>query len=388
MNFSHTELIRRTAIANIVLPLLAATLLMACAGGGSGGDQPAPDKTFFPTAADDFDKGGDINRDPANASAIVVGRTYKGTIFPQGDLDWMKVSLKAGTAYEVVVDHQCPTCGTETRLFGMDAATEVGERNNYYDSTNRIKFTPATSGTYFLRITYQTLDNRQDSGVSNYWVNVHKFVDADGDGVSSWFDCDDKNSSINIWGNDIAGDGVDQDCSGADALVVSEPDRFEPDDNSPATTTSTLPLGGYLTYQMFNVLRLIPEDRFGHTFTAGDVDWYKVTVPAGHHYFITAAAADGFWDYSVYQMDGVTPASLENNDSHDQTFMVKIFSAGAHFYIPYLVDFGTDADGDGYTSQNQDIARDCDDGNPGIHPYATEIPGNGIDENCSYSSTD
>ena len=45
-----------------------------------------------------------------------------------------------------------------------------------------------------------------------------------------------------------------------------------------------------------------------------------------------------------------------------------------------------DADADGYSfpeAFGQYIVPDCNDSNPAIHPGATEIPGNGIDENCT-----
>lgn len=389
--------LRPTLAPTSAFIIALAMLLTACGGGGdsSSNDVPEPDKTFYPTAVDDFDKNGDLNRDAAHATAINVNHTYKGTIFPRGDLDWLKLHLNAGTTYEVVVDHQCPTCGTTTHLYGSDGVTAVGDTNNSYLQANRIKFTPATSGTYFLQISYQTLDNRQDWGVSNYWLNVHPFVDADSDDVSSWFDCNEHDAAISIWGDDIAGDGIDQDCTGADRPLASAPDSFEPDDNSPATTTSSLPMANYQPDQMFRLLRMLPENKFVHTFTTGDVDWYRVTVPAGHLYAISVLLADGNWDSAAYQADGVTPASLHNASSQDQTVFLKIFpdvsvgaQYGAHIYLPVLIDYGTDNDGDGYYSQGQDILRDCDDNNAAIRPNATEIPGNGIDEDCRYAATD
>ena len=38
----------------------------------------------------------------------------------------------------------------------------------------------------------------------------------------------------------------------------------------------------------------------------------------------------------------------------------------------------SDDDGDGFS----EYGEDCDDANDQIHPNATEIPGNGVDEDC------
>ena len=59
----------------------------------------------------------------------------------------------------------------------------------------------------------------------------------------------------------------------------------------------------------------------------------------------------------------------------------------------FLTDRCFDEDGDGYTKYSNatgcvNPGLDCNDFVPGINPAATEIPGNGIDEDCSPEGTD
>jgi hypothetical protein len=60
-----------------------------------------------------------------------------------------------------------------------------------------------------------------------------------------------------------------------------------------------------------------------------------------------------------------------------------------------LVNFAlvADADGDGYSfpvplAPYNTTAADCDDSNPNVHPGATEIPGNGLDDDCNPATPD
>jgi len=55
---------------------------------------------------------------------------------------------------------------------------------------------------------------------------LRKLTDRDHDGFSAWFgggDCNDQEAKINPAGDDVPGNGVDEDCSGRDAVRVEEP---------------------------------------------------------------------------------------------------------------------------------------------------------------------
>lgn len=100
-------------------------------------------------------------------------------------------------------------------------------------------------------------------------------------------------------------------------------------------------------------------------------------------------ALDGHGIYSMLDMDGGQPTGLDACRGHsDETrgYHYHMDAPGSNNFInclhgAYATVTGSpaviDKDNDGYRME-----VDCDDNNPNIHPGATEIDGNLIDENC------
>ncbi|WP_437534458.1 putative metal-binding motif-containing protein [Sorangium sp. So ce726] len=61
----------------------------------------------------------------------------------------------------------------------------------------------------------------------------------------------------------------------------------------------------------------------------------------------------------------------------------------ACYGMPPCDEPATDSDGDGYqaTCEGYGPEEDCDDGNPAIHPGATDVAGDSIDQDCSGDDT-
>lgn len=47
-----------------------------------------------------------------------------------------------------------------------------------------------------------------DYGVSAYALSAHTFTDADNDGASTYYDCNDNDPTIYTWAEEIAVDGI------------------------------------------------------------------------------------------------------------------------------------------------------------------------------------
>ena len=238
-------------------------------------------------------------------------------------------------------------------------------------------------------------------------------IDNDGDGYTeNQGDCNDADSSINPGATDVCGDGIDQDCSGADVVC--------PDDNSlireaqageligdfeiisdPMASSGTyvyVPNGvgtrmdgpdeTHKIIYSFNLLKAGTYRIKGAVYAANGSDdsfWVKVNgSPVGGY----------LWDVlqnTSYQQDYV-------NDRNGADPVEVSLKSGPNTVTVYLREDGTrlerielefvaitaptsDIDGDGYTAEQ----GDCNDIDADINPGATDSCGDGIDQDCNGS---
>jgi hypothetical protein len=124
---------------------------------------------------------------------------------------------------------------------------------------------------------------------------------------------------------------------------------------------------------------------------ATDSSEVVVTVEAALTYY-EDADGDGFGNQDV-SVQSCTPVSgyVTNAEDCDDTdpsvgnedFAVYYADLDEDGYHNPLDSVATCVQPSGYILLSESLGEDCDDTNPNINPSATEIPNNGIDENCS-----
>ena len=238
-------------------------------------------------------------------------------------------------------------------------------------------------------------------------------IDLDGDGYDSTVDCNDFDGSIYPGAIEIQNDGIDQDCDGVDSTTSSGCSSIEIIDCqgscAPAIWVGDGTCDNGFYFYGGNQIDL---DCATHNNDGGDC--YSTSIDAD---------GDGY-DASVDCNDNdaaINPAAIDiPNDGIDQncdgadltcssTEIIDCQGScapaiwvgdgtcdnGFYFYGGNQIDLdcathnndggdcysaSVDADGDGY-----DSSIDCDDSDTSIYPGATEIPNDGIDQNCDGS---
>ena len=193
------------------------------------------------------------------------------------------------------------------------------------------------------------------------------YVDDDGDGIGagvvgvdllgpcgttpglSWWntDCDDTNATVLPSGTEIADDGIDQDCSGTDTVTC----LYDGDgDGFGADGTEALDADGLC----------LTSTQQASAGSGGDCDDSQPTIYPG-----ALEIADDGLDQDCNGADTVTCYDDLDSDGFGGT---------------YVFDFDGSCTDD---PLQVGISGDCDDNDASAYPYATEIVGDGIDQDCN-----
>ncbi|MBU0483642.1 MAG: DUF1566 domain-containing protein [Proteobacteria bacterium] len=326
----------KRTITMLLMGLLA--MLITSCGGGSGGSSEAT----TPTPADSAPVA-DIGVSPTTSveTGAVVSLDGSGSSDPDGDsltYAWILTS----------------PAGSSAALISPSAP---------YSS-----FTPDLVGTYTVQLVVNDgADNSPAATVVVTAATNPNDADNDGDGVTeNQGDCDDANVAIHPGATEICGDGIDQDCSGADLVCPVDPNDVD-------------------------------DDSDGYTENAGDCNDANTAIHPG----ATENCGDGI-DQDCSGADLICPVDPNDVDNDSDGYTENAGDCDdTNANISPNTTWYKDADGDGYsdgTTQGPICSRpagysyqveltatagDCNDANAAINPGATDIPNDGIDQDCS-----
>ncbi|MFM7202590.1 MAG: MopE-related protein [Myxococcota bacterium] len=223
-------------------------------------------------------------------------------------------------------------------------------------------------------------------------------VDEDGyPGGSAGTDCNDQAPGQNPAGTEVPYDGIDQDCSDGDLVDVdgdgqasTQASGQDCDDNNVGIYfgATEIPYDG------------IDQDCSGGDLTDVDGDGYPSTAAGGSdcndNSVLTYPGAPEFEDDQDNDCDGSIDEGLSSNDDDGDGYSEQtgdcnddsgtVYPGASE--IPYDgidqdcsgLDL-TDVDEDGYAGGSN--GNDCNDNNDTVYPGASEIPYDGIDQDCS-----
>ncbi len=375
--------------------MIGAGFIVGCGSSGGGGGLNIP----FPTGADEYEGAtGDDTWETANDFAVGDSKEY--TLWKFADNDYIKVTLVAGTKYEFTVDQVSVNQDTTMELFDIDGTNSLDSNSHcvsYYDSC--MTYTPTVSGDYYVAAYGKSIYER-----TAYTFSVREFVDADKDGFSDYYDCDDTDDEVfpsfewSVGGTEIMGDGIDQDCDGIDAPLLTA-DAGEPDDTI-QTAKSLEPVTGSYYEMPFRTETTEANVRTLYNAPSDDpdMDYFKLVLPANSFYMIAGHCTVNEFEnsidtrFDIYEsIDDEAPSEgnsgtveVFNETDKSVTYYFAFYAENATengTYLPCAIFQGYDLDGDGYNTMENE--PDCDDSDATIHPYMEEDSAvDGIDQNC------
>lgn len=201
-------------------------------------------------------------------------------------------------------------------------------------------------------------------------------LDKDGDGFTpAAGDCNDNNSGVHPSALDIANNGIDENCDGVDtvdgSIIDNDGDGFTPAGGDCNDTDAAVHPGAVeaCTDGIDNNC-----DGLVDTQDSSAVDCPSVCTDSDADTYATEGGNCGQIDCDD-QDAAVNPAAVESCGDASDNDCDGLVDEGCDAACP-------DADGDGFLDAVCG-GDDCDDNNAAINPGAEEVCGNGVDNNCN-----